>query len=139
MGETLDTDESTRSIPVAVTSSSVEESVQPQLSTIPREGTVDWRKLDPSTIRESGILVEELLTYRENLDDLLQRGSGQFVLIVGREIISLFPNLESAARYAAEHFRGRDLLIKKISQFEPIHTLGGAVLETRHATASVID
>ena len=130
MGEALDTDESTQSIPVAVTTAArVEEPVQPRLSTVHREGVIDWRTIDPAIIRGNGILVEELLTYREKLDELLQRGSGQFVLIVGREIISLFPSLESAALHASEKFGERDVLIKRIAEVAPIHTLGGAVLE----------
>ena len=130
MGEVLDSLEATRS--VAVTAAQRLDGPAPRpVSSLDREGVIDWRTIDEATIRENGILVEELLTFRENIDELLQHGSGQFVLIVGREIVSLFPDLETAASYATERFQGRDVLIKKISLTSPIHTVGGAALAVR--------
>jgi Family of unknown function (DUF5678) len=85
---------------------------------------VDWRKIDPSTIQGTNIPVEELRFYRENIDELLQSHEGQYVLIVGREIIAYFEDLGSAARHAEREFRGQTLLVKKVARFDPIQSIG---------------
>jgi hypothetical protein len=87
----------------------------------------DWRAIDPSTIQGEGIPVEELRFYRETIGEMLRSAAGAYVLIVGRERISYFPDLEVAARHAEKHFRGRTFLIKKVAPIEPIHTTGGVV------------
>jgi hypothetical protein len=115
MDKTSDKDDVTRSIPV-----------------------IDWRTIDPAMIRGEGIPIEELLTYREKLDELLRNAPGQFVLIVGREIIACFPDFDGAAELAAEHFGGRKVLIKKIAPTEPIHSLGGAKLKPHYAIGATL-
>jgi hypothetical protein len=92
-----------------------------------REGVVDWRTIDPDTFKGS-LLAEELLTYAEHLDELLARAEGSYVLIVGREVVSVFERLDQAALAAHQQFPGRPVLIKRVEAFEPIQTLGGAVL-----------
>jgi hypothetical protein len=135
MDETLSEDDSMRSGPTTTASGSrIVGPVPPEPLAVHRGEFIDWRTIDPATIQGEGVPVEELLTYREKLDELLQHAPGQFVLIVGREIISLFPDLDSAARYATEQFGGRPVLIKKVAAVEPIHSLGGAMLEPSQAT-----
>jgi len=96
------------------------------LSTDLLPGTfVDWRTIDPSTIEGTNVPVEELQTYRENIDELLRSHQGQYVLIVGREIIAYFEDFESAAKHAEREFRGRSLLVKKVAQFQQVHRIGG--------------
>ena len=90
--------------------------------------THDWRTIDPSTIQGEGIPVEELRFYRETIDEMLRLATGSYVLIVGREVISYFPDLEAAARHAEEYFRGQTFLIKKVAPIEPVHTTGGVVV-----------
>jgi hypothetical protein len=94
-----------------------------------REGVIDWRTVDPETFKGS-VLAEELRTYAEHLDELLERAEGRYVLIVGREIIRDFDHstkLGDVALEAHHQFPGRPVLIKKVAAFEPIHTLGGVV------------
>jgi hypothetical protein len=92
------------------------------------EVQIDWRTVDPETIRGEGIPAEELRYYAERIEELLSHAEGRYVLIVGREVISLFEDLDSAAGYAREHYGDRAVLIKKVAAVEPIHTLGGGVL-----------
>ena len=87
----------------------------------------DWRAIDPSTIQGEGIPVGELRFYRETIDEMMRSSAGAYVLIVVRERISYFPDLETAANHAEEYFRGRTFLIKKVAPIEPVHTTGGVV------------
>jgi hypothetical protein len=89
--------------------------------------TRDWRTIDASTIQGDGIPVEELRFYRETIDEMLRVAAGSYVLIVGREVISYFPDLELAANQADRDFRGQTFLIKKVAPIEPVHTTGGVV------------
>jgi hypothetical protein len=102
------------------------------------EGVLDWRTIESTTIRGEGIPIEELLFYREKINELLQHAEGRYVLIVGRAVVSLFDDLDAAAQYSAQHYAGKAVLIKKIAAIEPIHTLGGAILGSanrRHQAA----
>ncbi len=92
----------------------------------PGPGVIDWRTLDPSTIRGDGVPVEELHFYQEHLEGLLRAGEGRYVLIVGRDVIAFFDNIEAAAGHAEEHYRDKAVLIKRVVASGPIHTLGGA-------------
>jgi hypothetical protein len=50
---------------------------------------------------------------------------GLYVVDHGREVISFFPDLETAARHAETSSRGETVLIKKVVAIEPVHTTGG--------------
>ncbi len=99
-----------------------------------RSRSVDWRTVDLSTVDGEGLPIEELRFYQEKLGEMLSVARGRFVLIVGREIVAYFDDLDSAAQFAAEHHRSRFVLIKKVDASEPIHSLGGAELEPIHST-----
>ena len=89
-----------------------------------RQDVIDWRTIDPESLRSRSILVEELLTYRSRLNELMRNAPGMYVLIVGSEIVSTFPNLDQAVGYARSYGK-RPVLIKKIAEVEPVHSLGG--------------
>jgi hypothetical protein len=101
--------------------------VTPPLPAKRSDSFIDWRTLDPSTIQGEGIPLEELLFYREKIENLLATAPGRYVLIVGREIGGYFETLELAARYAAERYGRRPILIKKVVSKEPVHTFGSIV------------
>jgi hypothetical protein len=92
---------------------------------------IDWRTLDPDLIRGDGVQVEELRTYRDQINHLLadDKGQGQYVLIVGSDVIQLFPDLDEAVEHARKCLGDRQFLIKQITPTEPVHSLGGATLE----------
>jgi hypothetical protein len=72
-------------------------------------------------------LLEELITYKDHLDELLQR-KGDYVLIKGRRIIGIFTDRQDAIEKAVALFGTEPALIKRIVAREPIITLGGAAL-----------
>jgi hypothetical protein len=88
---------------------------------------VDWRTLDPSKIRGEKVLVEELTTYRDSLDTLLER-EGDYVLIKGRQVVGIFAEKEQAIEKGVALFGGEPVLVKRIVAKEPIHTTGGVIL-----------
>ncbi len=120
--------------PAVASSPSVGRLVELREPLLNLDGVIDWRTIDPATIRGEGIPVEELLYYREKIEDLLRDAEGRYVLIVGRQVVSLFPDLDEAARYAAQWHPDRPVLIKKVVAAESVHSLGGAVI--RPAIAS---
>jgi hypothetical protein len=87
----------------------------------------NWRDFDPSKVVGDQTLVEELTTYRDNLDELLKR-KGDYVLIKGRQVIGVFADFQEAIEKAYDHFGGQPALVKQIVARERIHTLGGVIL-----------
>lgn len=87
---------------------------------------VDWRTFEPSAIDTGGddALIAELLTYKKNLDRLLER-RGQYVLIKGDEVVSYCPTLAAALDAGAERFGEEPALIKEIVAKERAHPSGG--------------
>jgi hypothetical protein len=104
----------------------------------PAPRCIDWRTIDPSTIRGEAIPVEELQFYVETLDKLLQMAPGRYVLISGRQVVAFFDDLDSAAEFATSHYSGKIILIKKIVATEPIPSLESGVIERVHPTACTI-
>jgi hypothetical protein len=94
----------------------------------PKPQFFDWSKFDPSMVRENGpdSLVDELVTYRDHLKELL-RDEGKYVLIKGREIIGIYTERDEALREAVARFGAQAVLVKKIAAKELVHYLGGAV------------
>ena len=92
----------------------------------PKAEMLDWRTFDPSTIETGGdnILISELITYKKNLDRLLER-KGEYVLIKGDEIVGYYPTLANALDAGAERFGREPALIKKIVLRERIHSSSG--------------
>ena len=92
-----------------------------------REGRFfDWQSSDPAQYDGQNGLATELMTYKENLTDLLPR-EGDFVLIKGREVIGVYTDPEEALAAAHNRFPSQKVLIKKIVAKEPIHSTGGVV------------
>jgi hypothetical protein len=88
---------------------------------------LNWRTFDPSSINGDDSLAEELLTYKQHLDELLKR-KGQYVLIKGSEVIDYFSTLDAALEAAAERFGGAPALIKQVVEREPVYPAGGLAL-----------
>jgi hypothetical protein len=89
---------------------------------------MDRRTFDPSTVRgtHAAELAEQLVTYRDNLEELL-RHKGKYVLIRGREIIGIYIDEQDALREAAGRFGSEPVLVKQIVAKEPLFTMGGIV------------
>jgi len=70
----------------------------------PKVELFDWRKFDPSMIKvDSGArLTDELTTYRDRLDELLQN-KGKYVVIKGCSVVGIYE-----ARCAGYECQGRD-------------------------------
>jgi hypothetical protein len=94
----------------------------------PRMPTVqyfDWTKFEPSMF-EPGVgpsIVEELITYRDHLQELLKH-EGSYVVIKGKDYVIL-PDREAALEYAFSHYGATPFLVKKIAAKEIVHSLGG--------------
>ena len=95
---------------------------------LPKQEYMDWRTFDPSTVRGTNAaeLAEQLVTYRDHLDELL-RHKGKYVIITGREIIGIYADEQEAMREAIDRFGGEHILIKQIVAREPVHYMGGIV------------
>jgi len=87
----------------------------------------DWHDYDPSQVKGDQTLIEELTTYRDHLDELLER-TGDYVLIKGRQVIGIFADRQEAIEKAYNLFGGEPALVKQIVEKEPMRTLGGAIL-----------
>ena len=93
----------------------------------PRPLSRDWHTYDPTKVEGDQTLLEELLTYKAHLDELLQR-KGDYVLIKGRQVVGIFADRQDAMKKAVDLFGVDPALIKRIVAREPIVTLGGAAL-----------
>jgi hypothetical protein len=95
---------------------------------MPKPQFTDWRTFDPAKAKWIGTprLVEELVTYRDNLDELLKH-EGKYVLIKGKEIIGIYADRDEVLQQAVDRFRGEPALIKQIVAKEPVVTFGGVV------------
>jgi hypothetical protein len=87
----------------------------------------NWRTFDPTKVVGDQTLLEELTTYRDNLDKLLQR-KGDYVLIKGRKVIGIFADRQEAIEKAYDLYGGQPALVKQIVAKERTHTLPGIVL-----------
>jgi hypothetical protein len=93
----------------------------------PKAWTRNWRDFDPQKVEGDRTLIEELTTYRDHLDELLER-QGDYVLIKGKKVIGIFADREEAVDKAIDLFGGEPALVKQIVAREPIHTLGSIVI-----------
>jgi hypothetical protein len=90
---------------------------------------LDWSTFDPSLFENRGddTLIEELVTYRDHLRDLL-RDEGKYVVIKGPEVIGIYAERQAALHEAATRFGDQPVLVKQIVAKEPMITMGGVVL-----------
>ena len=93
----------------------------------PRPLSRDWHTYDPTKVEGDQTLLEELITYKEHLDELLER-EGDYVLIKGRQVVGIFADRQAAMEKAVDLFGTEPALIKRIVAREPVVTLGGAAL-----------
>jgi hypothetical protein len=93
----------------------------------PQSLSRDWHTYDPTTVEGDQTLLEELITYKEHLDELLER-EGDYVVIKGRQVVGIFADREDAMERAVDLFGTEPALIKQIVAREPVITLGGAAL-----------
>ncbi len=93
----------------------------------PQRRFINWRTYDPTKGDGDQILLEELITYKGHLKELLER-KGDYVLIRGRQVIGIFADRQEAIEKAVDLFGGEPVLVKQIVVREPIHTLGGGIL-----------
>lgn len=93
----------------------------------PRTLSRDWHTYDPTTVEGDQTLLEELITYKEHLDELLER-EGDYVVIKGRQVVGIFADREDAMEKAVDLYGTEPALIKRIVAREPVFTLGGAAL-----------
>ena len=79
----------------------------------PKPQYLDWGTFDPSLFENKGgnTLMEELVTYRDHLKDLL-RDEGKYVVIKGREVIGIFAERGDALCEAAIRFGDQPVLVK---------------------------
>jgi hypothetical protein len=87
----------------------------------------DWHTYDPAKVEGDQTLLEELITYKDHLDELLER-EGDYVLIKGRQVVGIFADRQVAMEKAIDLFGTETALIKRIVANEPVITLGGAAL-----------
>jgi hypothetical protein len=59
----------------------------------------DWRTYDPAKGEGDQTLLEDLITYKEHLDELLKR-KGDYVVIKGRQFIGIFADRQDAIEKA---------------------------------------
>jgi hypothetical protein len=92
----------------------------------PRPRLFDWSKYDPSMpyLGSTPLPVEELVTYRDHLPELL-KDKGRYVLIKGHEIIGIYDTRDEALDEAANRFREARALVKRIAAKERMIDLGG--------------
>jgi hypothetical protein len=93
----------------------------------PQPRFINWRTFDPTKDEGDRTLLEELITYKDHLEELLKR-KGDYVLIKGRQVVGIFSEREQAVERAYDLFGGQPALVKQIVAKEPIHTLGGGIL-----------
>ena len=93
----------------------------------PRRRFINWRTFDPSKVEGDQTLLDELITYKDHLEELLER-KGDYVLIKGRQVIGIFADRQEAIEKAVDLFEGEPVLVKQIVVREPIHYLGGGIL-----------
>ena len=94
----------------------------------PKPELFDWSQFDPSMARgtHADSLARDLVTYRDNLKELL-RDKGKYVLIVEGKIIGIYAERDQAMREVATRFGDKPVLVKQIVAKEPMISMGGVI------------
>jgi len=101
--------------------------VRPKKAHLPKLRYLDWRTFDPSMFaNKDDVMIEEMVTYRDNLKELL-RHKGKYVVIKGHEIIGIYADRQDALIEAATRFGSEPAMVKKIVAKEPFVYMGGIV------------
>ena len=90
---------------------------------------IDWRNFEPWWLPggEQAPLATELVTYRDQLDELL-RHKGWFVVIKGHLILGYYRSRRAALAAAFKQYGAVPVLVKQIVETEPVRRLGNVVL-----------
>jgi hypothetical protein len=98
---------------------------RPKRPRLPEPRYLDWRTFDPSMFaKKDGAMIEEMLTYRDHLKELL-RDEGKYVVIKGREVIGVYAERDDALDEAIARFGSEPVFVKQIASKEPFITMGG--------------
>jgi hypothetical protein len=95
----------------------------------PKPQYLDWSTFGPSLFENSGddTRMEELVTYRDHLRDLL-RHEGKYVVIKGPEVIGIYAERHAALRKTVTRFGDQPVFVKQIVAKEPMISMGGVIL-----------
>ena len=63
-------------------------------------------------------LEEELKTYEENKQELVEKANGKYVLIKGKIIVDIFESEQDAIKMGIDKFGNVPFLVKKIEEVE---------------------
>ena len=75
---------------------------------------------------ETSPRAEELRTYQEHLEELLQRARGRFVLIKGSEIAGLYDDKEEALNEGYRRYRLQGFFVQRIQKELDTYYIGGS-------------
>jgi hypothetical protein len=103
----------------------VKKAMQPARAQVAGHAVFNWRDFDPATLNGKSDFVDELTSYRDNLETLLQ-DRGKYVVIKGNEIVGVY-RTQNLAMKAALLFAPGPVLVKKIVEEEPIREVGHIV------------
>ena len=67
---------------------------------------------------ENKLLAEELETYNKHKVELLKENAGKYVLIKGKQVISVSDTQNDAIRVGIDKFGNTPFLVKKIEEIE---------------------
>jgi hypothetical protein len=89
----------------------------------------DWRSFDPQTLPGgmSAPLAAELVTYRDQLDEMLRDHTGEFVVIKGGRIVAYHPSRQAALKAVLDEFGHEPALIKQVLDKEPVRRASAVV------------
>ncbi len=76
---------------------------------------------------ETSERAEELKTYQEHLEELLQSASGQFVLIKGSEIAGVYDDQVKAFNEGYRRYRLKGFMVQRIQKELDTYYIGGSV------------
>ena len=94
----------------------------------PRTLSRDWHSYDPTKVEGDQTLIEELITYKEHLDELLERKGDYASSSRGARWSGSSPIVRLRWESRFNLFGTEPALIKRIVASEPVVTLGGAAL-----------
>ncbi len=77
-----------------------------------------------------GPLAEELKTYQQHLDELLQTAPGKYALIKGSNLVGLFDHKEDALNEGYRRFQLKSFMVHRVQKDLDNVYVGGSVLET---------
>ena len=80
---------------------------------------------------ETSERAEELKTYQEHLEELLQTASGKFVLIKGKEIAGLYDDKIDALNEGYRRYRLQGFFVQRIQKDLDTYYIGGSAFSMK--------